>query len=196
MRLLPNIGPLDSSFPLFGAPRLRVVARGEGVPAAESDTVLTIEVTNLASRPTEVTSVHVGYMYMNGLSEAVFGTKAPELPLRELSGQASHPATLGPGESVVWTASLEQLAAEARERRLTLGPHSSWLEPNSLEPLERGVRFGQVGLAVRSYVSLWSHRRLAVVVRDEWGTIYKAKVRWRPPGGEPPYPRVSSLSRA
>lgn len=119
------------------------MARGEGVPAAESDTVLTIEVTNLASRPTEVTSVHVGYMYMNGLSEAVFGTKAPELPLCVLSGQASHPATLGPGESVVWTASLEQLAAEARERRLTLGPHSSWLEPNSLEPLERGVASGK-----------------------------------------------------
>lgn len=114
MRLLPNIGPLDSTFPLFRTPRLRVVARGEGVPIARDDTVLEIEATNLAPRPVGVSSIHVGYRYTNALSEAAVGKRAPELPLHELSGGPSFPATLDPGESVVWTANLEQLTAEAR----------------------------------------------------------------------------------
>ena len=195
--MLPNIGPLDSSFPLFGTPRLRIVARGEGLPAARADTVLTIEATNISSRPVGVPGVHVGYRYTNALSEVVLGRRVPELPLRELSGRPSVPATLAPGESVVWAANLEQLAAEARAKNLTLGPHSSWLEPDSLEPVPgRETRFGRVGVAVRNTVRAWTHRRLAVVVRDEEGALYKTKVRWSPPGGAPPDPRVSSLTRA
>ncbi len=131
--MLPNIGPLDSSFPLFGTPRLRVVVRGKGVPAARNDAVLTIEVTNLTSRPVGVASVHIGYRYTNALSEAFFGRRASELELRELSGRTPLPATLGVSESFAWTASLEQLAADVQERRLTLGPHSPYLDRRRLE---------------------------------------------------------------
>ena len=159
--------------------------------------MLTIEVTNVSSCPVDVSSVWVGYRYTNALSEAVLGKGAPELSLRRFSQRSPLPATLDVGESIVWTASLEQLAAEARERRLTLGPHSSWLEPNSLEAgLERGIRPGRATVAFRNAASAWTHRRLAVVVRDDRGTAYKAKVRWRPPGGAPPDPRAPSLSLA
>lgn len=65
MRLRPNIGPLDSTFPLFEAPRLRVVAQGEGVPVARRAPALTIEVANLAHEPGEVRDVNAGYMYTN-----------------------------------------------------------------------------------------------------------------------------------
>jgi hypothetical protein len=197
MRLLPNLGPLDSSFPLFGTPRLRVVVRGKGVPAARNDAVLTIEVTNLSSRPVGVASVHVGYMYTNAVSEAVFGRRAPELELRELSGRTPLPATLSVGESVTWTASLEQLAADVQERRLTLGPHSPYLDRRRFEAeILSGDRTRRATVAVRNAVSAWSYRRLALVVRDDRGTLYKAKVRWQPPGGGPPHTRIPSLSRA
>ncbi len=197
MGLLPNLGPLDSSFPLFGTPRLRVVAHGKGVPAARNNAVLTIEVTNLASRPVGVASIHVGYRYTNALSEAFFGRRAPELELRELSGRTSLPATLGAGESVAWIASLEQLAVEAQERRLTLGPHSPYLDRRQLEAeILSGDRPESVTVAVRNALSARSYRRLAIVVRDDRGTLHKAKVRWQPPGSGPPNSRISSLSRA
>lgn len=201
MGLLPNIGPLDSSFPLFVTPRLRVVARGEGVPIARSDTVLELEVTNLAPRPVGVSRVHVGYRYTNALSEVAFGRRALELPLRELSGPACVPVTLDPGESAIWTANLEQVAAEARAKNLTAGPSYAWLEPDSLEPIPvrevpLGRIVGRIRLAIRNTVLAWTQRRLAVVVRDEEGALYKTKVRWRPPGGTPPDQRAPSSTQA
>jgi len=197
MRLLPNVGPLDSSFPLFGTPSLRVVARGKGVPTARNGAVLTVEVTNLASRPVGVASVHVGYRYTNAFSEALFGRRTPELELRELSGRTPLPATLGVGESVAWTASLQQLAADVQERRLTLGPHSPYLDPRRIEAeILSGDRRGRATVACRNVLSAWSYRRLAIVVRDDRGTLHKAKVRWQPPGGAPPNPLIPSLSRA
>jgi hypothetical protein len=197
MGLLPNIGPLDSSFPLFGTPRLRIVARGEGVPIARSDAVLEIEATNLAPRSVGVASIHVGYRYTNALSEAALGKRAPELPLRELFRGPSSPATLAPGESVVWTASLGQLAAEARAKILPPDSHQLFLEPASLEPVPGwDSRFGRFGVAIDNTARAWTHRRLAVVVRDEEGALYKTKVRWLPPGGAPPDPRVPSSTQA
>lgn len=197
MGLLPNIGPLDSSFPLFGAPRLRVVARGEGLPIARRDTVVTIEATSLSPRPVGVTGVRVGYRYTNALSEVALGKRAPELPLRELSGGPSVPATLEPGETVVWTANLGQLAAEARAKNLTPDSHPLFLEPASLEPVPgREARFGRVGVAVDNTVRAWTHRSLAVVVRDGEGALYKTEVRWLPPGGAPPAPRIPSSNQA
>ena len=197
MGLLPNIGPLDSSFPLFGAPRLRVVARGEGVPVARSDTVLEIEATNVSPRPVGVSGLRVGYRYTNALSEVALGKRAPELLLRELSGGPSVPATLEPGETVVWTANLGQLAAEARAKNLTPDSHPLLLEPRSLDPGPgKEARFGRVGVAVDNTVRAWTHRSLAVVVRDGEGALYKTEVRWLPPGGVPPGPRVPSSTRA
>ena len=197
MGLLPNIGPLDSSFPLFGAPRLRVVARGEGVPIARSDTVLDLEVTNVSPGPVGVASVRVGYRYTNALSEAVLGKRAPELPLRELSSGPSVPATLQPGETVVWAANLGQVAEEARARGMTHRLHPLFLEPRSVEEeLGRDFRLGRAGVALDNTARAWTHRRLAVVVRDEDGAVYKTKVRWLPPGGAPPDLRVPSSTRA
>lgn len=197
MRLLPNIGPLDSSFPLFRTPRLRVVARGEGVPIARSDTVLEIEMTNLAPRSVGVSGIYVGYRYTNALSEVALGKRAPELPLRDLSGRLSVPTTLDPGETVVWTTNLRHLAAEARAKNLTPDSHPLFLEPASLEPVPgREARLGRDGVAIDNTVRAWTHRRLAVVVRDEEGALYKTKVRWLPPSGAPPDPRVPSSIQA
>lgn len=197
MGLLPHIGPLDSSFPLFHTPRLRVVARGEGVPIARSDTVLEIEATNLAPRPVGVSGIYVGYRYTNALSEIALGKRAPELPLRDTSGRLSVPTTLDPGEIVVWTASLGQLAAEARAKNLTPDSHPLFLEPASLEPVPGWeARLGRAGVAIDNIARAWTHRRLAVVVRDEVGALYKTKVRWLPPGGASPGSRVPSSTQA
>lgn len=197
MRLLPNIGPLDSVFPLFAAPRLRVVARGVGIPAARRDTTLTIEVTNLAPEPVEVRSIHVGYMYTNLLTEATFGKSAPRFVLSELAGATPPPFTLGVDEPATWTTNLRQLAEGIEERRLTLGPHSSLVDLKRVEEdFVRGIRRGRASVKIRNVVASWSFRRLAVVVGDDRGSLYKTKVRWQPPSGAPPDHRSSSLSRA
>jgi hypothetical protein len=171
------------------------------MPIARSDTVLEIEATNVSPGPVGVSGVRVGYRYTNALSEVALGKRAPEVPLRELSGPARVPATLDPGERVIWTANLEQLAAEARAINLTAGPSYAWLEPDSLEPIPGreaalGRVVGRIRLAIRNTVLAWTQRRLAVVVRDEEGALYKTQVRWRPPGGTPPDRRVPSSTQA
>lgn len=198
MGVLPNIGPEGSSFPLCGTPSLRVAASAEGVPSARrsSGTVLEVEVENVAGRRVGVQSVRLGFVYQNALAEALFGRGAPELGVRELSGGPPLPAELDAGESLSWSAGLDQLAGELERRPLTLAPHSVLADPGGAEEeILRGQRPGRAALAVRNALSAWSRRRPAVVVRDERGALHKAEVRWRPPGGGPPDPPVPRPGR-
>ena len=119
------------------------------------------------------------------------------MPLRDLSGRLSVPTTLDPGETVVWTANLGQPAAEAGAKNLTPDSHPLFLEPASLESVPGcEARLGRAGVAIDNTARAWTHRRLAVVVRNEEGALYKTKVRWLPPGGAPPDPRLPSSTQA
>ena len=187
MRFRSSIDPLDSTFPLFEAPRLRVVARGEGVPVAGRDTALTIEVANLAQEPVEVRGVNAGYMYTNPLVEAAFGKTAPRLPLRELAEATSPPFMLDVGESVTWSTDLHQLEESVAEQQLVLGPHSSLVNLERIEEeVVRGIRRGPLTVKVRNVMVGWSFRRLAIAITDDRDILYKTKVRWQSPGGTPP----------
>lgn len=181
----PNIGVLDTAFPLFGTARLRVVARGWGVPVGEMGSFLTIDVTNVAREPVEVAGVHAGFRYTNPLAEAVAGKKAPMLPLRELDGGSPPPRVLGVGETVAWTAGLDQLERPLDEGGSRLAPHLRYLDANDID-LARWARRSRLAVAVRNAVARWTHRRLAVVVTDGQGSLYKTKVRWQPPDESAP----------
>lgn len=104
---------------------------------------------------------------------------------------------LGAGETVSWTAGLGQLARKFEQRSLTLAPNSVLADPGGTEEeIAHGERPGRLAVAFRNALSAWSARRPAVVVRDARGVLYKAKVRWQPPGGGPSDPRVSRPGRA
>lgn len=149
--------------------------------------MLTVETFNVSARPVDVVGISVGYMYVNALSEAVVGRRAPRSVLYRFAGGPALPATLDVGESAIWTAGLGQIADPVREGRFAPGSHSPYLDVSRFEAdYERGIRPGRATLAFRRVISTWTSRRVAVVVADGRGTTYKAKVRWRPPGGLPP----------
>jgi hypothetical protein len=194
VKLWPNIGPLDSAFPLFADARLRVVARGRGTPVARTGSAITIEVANTAGETVEIVGVCLGYRYTNPVVEALFGKGAPRLPLRELRGAAYPPFALGAGESATLTANLDQFQVLLGDGRTSLGPHSRFLDPAREDP-DRLARRGRAEALLRNLVAGLSHRRLAAVVEDDRGTVHKAKVRWQAPGGMPPNPHALTGSR-
>ncbi|CAA9452829.1 MAG: hypothetical protein AVDCRST_MAG14-1157 [uncultured Rubrobacteraceae bacterium] len=183
MPLLPssiNL-PLDISFPIYSRPRLDVTAWGKGVPDAARGPVLAIKAVNVTGAPVEITDVYAGFMYVSSLpAEVVFGSRTVKLPLHELTGKLQPPCVLQAGESALWTANLRQLTDDLEEKRLTLAPHSRFLNLSRTDS-DRWTRFGRPAIMVRNVIAMQSQRKLAVVISDGRDGLHKAKVRWQPP---------------
>lgn len=179
MKLWSNIGPLDSTFPLFGCARLRVSARGEFVPAARSARTLSIEVINRTREPVVVVGVYVGYRYTNIFAEMAFGESTPEFLVREFDG-APTPRVIGAGGLITLNVNLDQFEERIEGGQLRLEGHSRYLDSNRIE-LESWATRPRALIAARNAIARWSQRRLAVAVRDDRGNLHKTKVRWQPP---------------
>ena len=169
--------PLNVSFPLYRRPALQVVVRGKGVPRLERGPMLEISALNTSGLSVKVADISTSFIYTAFPTEIQLGSKTARLPLRELRGLPL-PCVLAPGDSTVWTADLRQFAEKTR--RPNLMPHTPFFEMSDTSA-ERWHRFWRVGTMLRNQLVRLTQRRLAVTLRDEGGTVYKAKVRWQPP---------------
>ena len=150
------------------------------MPEAARDPTLTIEAVNVSRAPVEVTVVYAGFVQSSLPAEVVFGRGTVKLPLRELTGTRQMLCVLQAGETASWIADLIQLAEELEERRLTLTPHSRFLDFNRLD-VERWTRRGSLAIIARNAVAMYRQRRLAVIISDGRAGFHKAKVRWQSP---------------
>lgn len=144
--------------------------------------MLTIEVSNVARVPVRVLSVSMSHRYKDTLTEAAFGKRITKLPLFELLGDPQPPCVLDVGESVTWIANLSQLRERLEEERMRLGARSRYLDLRRID-IDRWERYGRLAIAVRNVIVKSSSWSLVVAVLDDRGGLYKAGVRWVPPGG-------------
>lgn len=173
--------PLGVSFPLYRHSALRVIVRGKGVPRVEHGPTLEISALNTSGSSVMVSDVSASVIYSAFPTEILLGSRTARLPLRELEGPPLS-CVLAPGESAVWTADLRQRAEETPQPNLM--PHTPFFEMSDTSA-ERWQRYGRAGTMLRNLLVDLTQRQLAVTLRDERGTIYKAKVRWQPPQGGP-----------
>lgn len=150
------------------------------MPDAVRGPTVAIKAVNVTRAPVGVTGVYASFTYASLPAEVVFGRGTVKLPLRELAGKRQPPCVLQAGESALWTADLRQLTGELEERRLTLAPHSRFLDFNSID-FERWTRRGRLAIMARNTIAMQSQRRLAVVIGDGQAGLHKAKVRWQSP---------------
>lgn len=196
--LAERVSPIHISFPLLARPRLTVRVRRRFTPETKGN-ILTIEVTNVSSTPVEITNVSVGFMRTFLPAELLLGKKATTFPLDELNGDSSPPYVLV-GDSVKWTANLdqvkehlieEQLRSSPRLRRLYAEmkarayPHFDhfYTELADISPeMDRTPR-NRLAVRVNNAVRELTHKRLAVVVQYGQDGLYKAQTTWEPPQG-------------
>ncbi len=172
--------PLNITFPIR-RPSLHVTVWGRGVPDAIRASMLTIKAVNITVAPTEVTGVYVGFIYKSSLpAEVLSGRGTAKLPLRELTGDRQPPCVLQAGETALWTANLRQLTDDLEERCLTLTPHSSFLDSNSIDG-DRLTRRGCLFITMRNVIAAKSQQTLAVVIEDGRAGVHKATVKWQKP---------------
>ena len=174
---------------------MSVRARRRFRPETEGN-ILTIEVTNASSTPVEVTNVSVGFMYTFLPAEMLLGKRSTTFPLSKLLGDPS-PPHLVDGDSVQWTADLDQVKEQLireqlrspRLRRVYAGlttrgyPHLDrfYTELAEISPEMDDGPHGRLAIKVNNIVRELTHKRLAVVVLYGQGGLYKAQVRWESP---------------
>lgn len=166
--------PLNISFPVYRRPSLDVTVWGRGVPDAARGPTLAIKAVNVTGAPVEVTGICAGFIYASLPAEVVFGRRPVKLPLSELAGKRQPPCVLQAGETALWTANLCQLTDDLEERRLTLMPHSRFLD-------FKWTRHGRLAIIARNAIAMQSQRDLAVVISDGRAGLHKATVRWQSP---------------
>lgn len=202
--LTTRVSPIHISFPFHRRPRLTVSVWRRFRPEAEQN-VLSIEVTNVGSEPVEVTGVYVGFLHAFLPAELLLGKRAIRFPLHNLTGAPGPPYVLDNG-SVRWTASLDQVKEQLVAEQLRYWPHLRqvyaelvdirWPHLDQLYTeladidltLNRGPR-GRLAITANNVSRQLRSRRLAVVVQDAQGGLYKAKARWEPLWRQAPRPR-------
>ena len=194
--LTTQVSPIHVSFPLHRRPEL-AVSVSRRFTTENRGNLVSIEVVRAVNEPVEITRVSVGFLHTFLPAELLLGKKAARFPLHDLMGAPRPPYVLDHG-SIRWTADLDQVKEELLREQLRLSPRLRrtyaelaevrwphldhfYTELADIDPEADRVPRGPLAARAHDAVRHLTHRRLAVVVEDARGGLYKAKARWEPP---------------